>query len=52
MPFPIGMEACLGWQWPCLENGLVGGDWQREKKEKGMSSAFPGQGLGCMQHQN
>lgn len=31
-----------------MENGLVGGDWKREKEEQWMISAFPGQGLGCM----
>lgn len=36
----------LAEQWPCQEGGLGWGDWQREKGEQGMISAFPGQSLG------
>lgn len=46
--FPRLQEACMGWEWPCLEAGLARGDWKREKEGQGMISAFPGQSLGHM----
>ena len=30
---------------PCVENGLVGGDWKREKEKQETTSAFPGEGV-------
>lgn len=48
MPFPICTKVFMGRQWPCVEDPLVRGDWERVKEEQGMISAFPGQSLGHM----